>query len=283
MPDLWSEDCIQFIQDLLQWYQDNDFQLSLIAALYIDSTKHTQARSAFRDILQYTRITNVQSQFSDAYDHGKLAVYWFIALSQKPLDQDGHPPASVYDVIAITMSWHSTLQLSGLHIMEIAVKHVHKTISVSSDWLKKGSIWLRVIAPGEQRPHPNIRVDPWVRLHLDTLLGTQHYLPPEEAQWLKWSETAEKVHIAKAHLDFYDSLAKAEHEGANVVKPDPVLLRVFLWSKDHEVCTRTFKWCLDLASISQPTTSGDVNSTPMFIPGTMGYEWVEHFVHVLCK
>ena len=91
------------------------------------------------------------------------------------------------------------------------------------------------------------------------------------------------MHIAKARLDFYDSSAKAGHEGANVVKPDPELLRVFLWSEDYEVCTRTFKWHLDLASISQPTISGEVNSTRMFIPGIMGHEWDEHFVHVLCK
>ena len=281
--DLWSDDCIQYIRDLLQWYEDNEFQLSLIAALYIDSTKHTQARSAFEDLLQYTRITNIQSQFSNAYDHGKLAIYRYIALSQKPLDQDGQPPASVYDVIEKTISKDSTLQLHGLHIMDIAVKHVHKNISLSSDWLKKDYSWLYVIAPGQQYPSRYIRVDPWVLLHLDTLLATQLYLLPEEVQWLTWSETAENVHIAKARLDFYDSSAKAGHEEANVVKPDPRLLRVFLRSKDLEVCTRTFEWCLDLASISQPTTGGNTNSTPMFIPETMGYLWAEHFVHVLCK
>ena len=64
---------------------------------------------------------------------------------------------------------------------------------------------------------------------------------------------------------------------------DPELLRVFLWSKDYRVCTRTFKWCVDLASISQPAAHGDANCTPMFIPETMGYAWVEHFVHVLCQ
>ena len=281
--DLWSEECIRFIQDLLHWYQDDDFQLSLIAALYIDSTKHTQARSAFEDLLQYTRITNIQSQYLDAYDHGKLAVYWYIAVSQKPLNQDGHPPASVYDVLEKTISMNSTLQLRGLHIMEVAVKHIHTTRSVSSDWLEKYFDLLCLITPGEQRSRRCVSVDHWVRLHLDTLLATQYYLPPEEVQWLKWSETAEALHIANARLDFYDSSAMADHEGANAVKLDPELLRVFLWSKDYRVCTRTFKQCLDLASISQLTTGGDANSTPMFIPETMGYLWAEHFVHVLCK
>ena len=207
----------------------------------------------------------------------------YMALSQKPLNQDGRPPASVYNVIEKTISTDSTLQLRGLHIMEIAVKYVRKTISLSSDWLEKRGTLLRLIVPGEQHRHRYIWVDCWVLLHLDTLLATQHYISPEEVQWLKWSETAENVHIAKARLDFYDSSAKAGHEEANAVKPDPELLRVFLWSKDYEVCTRTFKWHLDLVSISQPTISGDVNSTLMFIPGTMGHEWVEHFVHVLCK
>ena len=281
--DLWSEECVQFIQDLLQWYQDDDFQLSLIAALYIDSTKHTQARSAFKDLLQHTRIKYIQSRFLDAYDRGKLAVYWYIALSQKPLDQDGHPPASVYDVIEKTISTDSTLQLRGLHIMEVAVKHVHKIIPLSSDLLEKRATRLRLIAPGEHHPRRYIGVDPWILLHLDTLLTTQHCLSPEEVQLLKWSNTPEEVHIAKARLDLYDSSAKAGCEVANWSKPDPELLKLFLWSEDRLVCTRAFVWCFDLASISPPATNRGANSTPMFMPQTMGCVWVEHFIHVLCK
>ncbi len=100
---------------------------------------------------------------------------------------------------------------------------------------------------------------------------------------LRWSGTCEEVHIAKACLDLYDSSAEAGREGAIGPDPDPALLRVFLWSEDHLVCTRTFKWCLDLASISQPATHGDAIRTPMFIPETLGYEWVEHFLHVICQ
>jgi hypothetical protein len=91
------------------------------------------------------------------------------------------------------------------------------------------------------------------------------------------------VHIAKARLALYDTLENAEHEGAKRPKPDPALLRVFLWSKDRGVCTHAFKWCLNLVPIGQYGTLGDANSTRMFIPETMGYEWVEHFIHVLCK
>jgi hypothetical protein len=38
----------------------NDFQLSLIAALYIDSTKQAHARSTFADLLKYTSITDIR-------------------------------------------------------------------------------------------------------------------------------------------------------------------------------------------------------------------------------
>ena len=281
--DLWSEDCIQLIKDLLQWYQDDDFQLSLIAALYIDSTKHAHARTTFEGLLKDTRIANIRSRFSDAYDHGKLAVYWYMALSQQPLDQEGHPPAGVYNVIEKTISVDSTLGVSGLHIMEIAVKHVHKTAPLPSDWLEKRSYGLRLVPPGEQYARSFITVDRWVLLHLDTLLATQLYLPPEEVKWLKWTDTPEKVHVASAHLDRYGSSAKAGHQEANEPKPDLELLRVFLWSKDFQVFGRAFKWCLNLASISQPPTDGDVDNTPMFIPETMRYEWVQHFTHVLCN
>ena len=167
--------------------------------------------------------------------------------------------------------------------MEIAVKHVHKTASLSSDWLKKLSFGLRIIAPGDKYDRYPTHVDHWVLLHLDTLLATQLYLPPEEVKGLRWSDTPEKVHIASARLDLYDSSAEAGREGPFGPKPDPELLRVFLWSEDRLVCMRTFKWCLDLASISQPDTRGDANSTPMFIPETLGYELVEHITHVLCQ
>jgi hypothetical protein len=282
--DLWSEDCIQFVKGLLQrdrvLYWHHDFQLSLIAALYIDSTRQAHARSTFADLLKHTRITYIWSQNPDAYDHGKLAAYWYMALSQKPLDQDRDPIATPYDVIENIITEHSTLQLSGLRILEIAVKHVHQTAPCSSDWLQRGPFGLRVIPP-DKRDKPSLRgVDHWVLLHLETLLAPQSYLLPEEVKELKWSDTPEKVHIAKTRLDLY---AKPEYEGSKGPTPDPELLRVFLWSRDIGVCTQAFKWCVELAPISHPGPTGDGDSTRVFIPETMGCEWVGHFVHVLCK
>src|SRR5258706_6459396 len=283
--DLWSEDCIQLVTDLLQldWgsYWHDDIQLSLIAALYIDSTRHAHARSTFADLLKYTRITNTQPRFSGAYDHGKLAVYWYMALSRKPLDQDLDRLTALYDVIENTITEHSTLQLSGLYILEIAVKHVHETADRPSDWLERQPSGL--IFKNAGRP-PMVGVDHLDWLHLESILAPQRYLLPEEVKELKWSDTPEAVHIAKARLDLYDSVAKADHEGAQWPMPDPELLRVFLWSEDITVCTQAFKWCIELVPISQqPGTPGDGDSAGMFIPETMGYEWVEHFVHVLCK
>ena len=285
--DLWSKECIQFVKDLLQWSWSSSwyhgFQLSLIAALYIDSTKQAHARSTFADLLKYTTVIETESDFSGAYDDGKLAVYLYMAVSQKPLEQRRYPLATLYDVIKNVITEHSILQLSGLRILEIAVKYVHKTASPSSDWLRKQSPNLQIIAPGQTLRTSLLSVDHWVLLHLDTLLAPQPYLLPEEVKELKWSDTPEKVHIARARLDLYDSLANAEHEGPKGTKPDPELLRLFLWAKDYSVCTDAFKWCLDLVPISPPGTLGDADSTRMFIPETMGSQWVEHCIHVLCK
>jgi len=291
--DLWSEDCIQFIKDLLQLYLgadvtgtvkwDNSFQLSLIAALYIDSTKQAHARAAFADLLIHTSITSYEFLWLDAYDQGKLAVYQYMAFSKKPLDQDRYPHATHRDVIWNTIDELSTLQLSGLRVLDMAVKYVHKTPPTGPKWLSKGPHGLYIWDPDRKPVTPLRRVDYWVLLHLDTLLSTQCYLLPEEVKELKWSDTPEKVHIATARLVLYDSLEKAEIEGANGPKPDPELLSMFLWSKDRWVCTHAFKCCLNLVTISQPGILADADSTSRFIPEIMGYEWVEHFIHVLCN
>ena len=283
--DLWSDDCIQFVTDILQWdwgsYWHHDIQLSLIAALYIDSTKQADARPTFGGLLKYTRITDTLSQFSDSYDRGKLAVYWYMALFQQPLDQDRDPFTFLYDVIENTITEHSTFRLSGLRILGIAVKHVHETAPCSSDWLKMRENGLTITNFSKR---PMVKVDHWVLFHLETILAPQRYLLPEELKKLKWSDTPEKVHIAKARLDLFDSLAKTGHKGAQGPKPDPELLRMFLWAKDITVCTQAFKLCVELVPISQqPSTLGETDSSRMFIPETMGDEWVEHFVHVLCE
>ena len=279
--DLWSADCIQFVQPLLQ--REDELRLPLIAALYIDSTKQAHARSTFADILRETKITNIRLQYSAAYDHGKLAVYWYMAVTQKALDQRRYPTAALYDVIERVIIEHSALQHSGLHILEMAVTHVHKTASSSSNWLTKLPYGLRVVAPVQDSRIPLADVDPWILLHLDTLLAPKAYIRSEEVKELEWSDTPEKVHIASARLALYDSLAKAEHNGAKGTQPDPELLRVFLWSKNHSVCTRAFKWCLELVPISQPSTRRGADDTGMFIPESMGHEWIGHFVHVLCS
>jgi hypothetical protein len=284
--DLWSVDCVHFIKDLLQGdspsYLLNDFQLSLVAALYIDSTKHAHARSTFADLLQYTNITNMVFQFSDAYDHGKLAVYLYMTVTRKPLRESHGPLPAFYGVIVNTITNHSTFQLSGLRILEIVVGHIQKAASTSSDWLRKLSSGLLICAHGQTITLPK-KIDHWVLLHLDTLLAPKSYLLAEEVRKLEWSDTPEKVHIAKTRLALYDSLTDARHEAGKGPKPDPGLLRVFLWSKNHEVCTRAFNWCLNLVPINQSGPPGGANSTSLFIPEAMGYEWVEHFIHVLCK
>ena len=279
--DLWSEDCIQIVKVLLQWqtssYLLNDFRLSLIAALFVDNTKQAHPHSTFEDLLEHISITNSIFQFSGAYDLGKLAVYMYMAVTQKPLRDDHDPLAAVYRVIEETLTKHSSIRLSDLHIIDIAVKHVHKTVSTSLDWLRKEPYRLVMSDPGHGFLAFIEDIDPWVLLHLETLLAPKSYLVPEELGKLEWSYTLEKVYIARARLDLYDSLA------GKGPKPDPGLLRVFLWSQDNGVCTRAFTWSLDLLPISRPGTPGGENSTSMFIPETLGYEWAEHFIRVLCK
>ena len=85
--DLWSEECIQIVEDLLQWrcspYLLNYFRLSLIAALHVDSTKQAHARNTFEDLLKHTSIADTEFEFSDAYDDGNLAIYSYMALDQE--------------------------------------------------------------------------------------------------------------------------------------------------------------------------------------------------------
>jgi len=224
MLDLWSEGCIQFVKDLLQLdqgsYWHHNFQLSLIAALYIESTKQVHAHSTFADLLKCTSIKDPALRYSDAYADGKLTVYWYMAISHKPLDQDCNPITTLHDVIQNAITEYLTLQLSGLRILEIAVKHAQKVTPCSLDWLKRVPFGLRVFYP-DRNHWGNLvcvghwvdlaHVDHWVLLHLDTLLAPQPYLLPEDVKGLKWSNRPGKVHIAKAQLDLYDSLATADH------------------------------------------------------------------------
>ena len=285
--DLWSKECIQLVTDLLQWdwpsHLLNDFQLSLIAALYIDSTKQAHARPAFADLLRHTSIKDIKFQFSDAYDHGKLAVYSYMALTREPPTRDHGPLYPLSVVIQKTIYERSTLQLHGLGILEMALKHVREPTASFPDWIRIWRGGIQYNFPGAFTSTFTSDMDHWVLLFLDTLLFPQPFLHPEDVKQLEWSDTPEKVHIAMRRLDLYDSLTKAVHEGANAPKADPELIRVLLWSTDHGVCNRAFNLCLDLVPISQPATSGGPNSTRTFIPETMGSEWVSHLIHVFCK
>ena len=184
--DLWSEECIQIIKTLFQWRTSssllNGFQLSLIAALYIDSTEQAHARSTFADLLKHTSTINPIFQFSDAYDHGKLAIYMYMAVTQEPLEEDHDPLAALYHIIGETITEQSKLQLSGLHIMGIAVKHAHKTASTSSVWLRKQGSRLLITLPSRNFVKWLGEIDHWVLLHLDTLLAPKSYLLPEEVE-----------------------------------------------------------------------------------------------------
>ena len=324
--DLWSDECVQFVRDILQWswkpYMLNDFRLSLIASLYIDSTKQAQAHTKFEALLKDTSIEDVSFKFSSAFDGGNLAIYSYIALTQKPLPWNPDP-LSVLHVIKYTISEYSTLQLSGLQILEIAVKHADKIAGSSPDWLRTVPSGLEMTLPGDSTRSAFIQIDHWILLHLGTLLYPRSYLPQEDVEDLEWSDTPETVHIARVRLDLYDSLANAEHKGHKVPKPDPKLLREFLWSNDHDVCTRAFNWCLDLVPTSQTRAhqgeadeavamerrkaqeqgdyrsresrtqkakageksgpSGEANNARMFIPEKMGREWIIQFIHVLCQ
>ena len=285
--DLWSDECIQFVKDIFQWdwqrYFLDDFRVSLIAALYIDSAKQAHARFTFADHFKYTNIEDIKIEFSDAYDGGKLAVYSYMAVTHKPVRWDHDPLYPLCVVIKDTINEYSTLQLSGLRILELAMKYFHKRAALSLNWLKTTQRNFEITLPGHPMHLCYIQADHWVLLHLDTLLPPQPHLPPEDVKMLEWSDTPAKVHIANARLNLYDSLARAEHEGPKGPMPDPKLLKVFLWSKDRDVCSRAFRWCLDLIAIHPSDTSGGANGTMVFPPETMGYEWVSHLVHLICK
>jgi hypothetical protein len=159
--DLWSDECIGFVKDLLLWdlrpsyfalRAINDFRLSLISALYIDSTKQAHTRFTFAELLGHTSITDFVFEFSDAYDHGMFAIYLYMAVTQKPLDEHhgplpGDPLPGAYRVIENIIHKGPTLQLSELRVLEFAVNQVQKTASTSSDWLRKGSESLIMSVP----------------------------------------------------------------------------------------------------------------------------------------
>ena len=298
--DLWSDGCIQLASSLLQphtrwsWFGTKlvwKFQLALVAALYTDSTKQTgHASTAFAKLVGLINIPKITEDawgWADAYDQTKLAGYWYMALFQEPIYQEYSQNAPVQDIgyiIRQTINHCSELRLPALHLLEFSVKHLRAMPSSSSIFFT-GDAGAGLYLSWTDADGPNLRssfqtLNPWTLLHLDTLLSPSSLLHQRAFKQLEWDGTPEQVHIAVARLALYDSSQGEEHKEP---EPDPHLLRLFLRSKDYAVCTGAFKCCLNLATISQLSSTGDIPSARMFIPETMGSHWVEHLIQVICS
>jgi len=299
--DLWSDHCVELASALLQpqthWSGTNAdhvwmFQLPLIAALYIDSTRQAgRASTTFAKLLKVTNIPDITMSvwaWADAYDYTKLAGYWYMALFQEPIYQNGtqnSPSQDIGNVIAQTIERCSEIRLSALYLLDASVKHLRATASDSIDLNRSGSRLGRSALALSRTPPTGVinhrmvlsePFDPWVFFHLETLFPRSSILMPVEFEQLVWTDTPEQVHIAKARLALYDSFEGKEHNGTKQLRPDPQVLTLFIWSNDYEACTGAFKWCLNLVTTSQP------NASAMFIPETVGHGWIEHLVEVLC-
>ena len=295
--NLWSDHCVALASALLQphthWLNFGadsvwDFQLALIAALYIDSTKQTgQVATAFAQLLTLTIIPEITMStwgFADAYDQTKLAGYWYTAVFQEPIYQEDSENSPVQDIGYIIMQIieHSfEMRLSALYLLDFSVAYLYGRSSPPSILLtmhKDGNLRLkRTDTNGSTIKYASGPFNPWILLYLDTLFSPNSFLHPEQ---LEWTGTPEQVYIAMARLDLYDSLQEEENKDTRQLKLEPDLLMLVLMSKDYVVCTHAFKCCLNLAS--QPSSSGDIQSAGTFIPGTMGHQWIEHLISVLC-
>jgi len=295
--DLWSDPCVEFASALLQpntdWSETNShdiwmFQLPLIAALYIDSTRHAgRARTAFSNLLTLPHIPDIAIGTwarTGPYGHVNLAVYWYMALFGEPLYPPGSPSQDIGHVIMQTVIHCSEIRLSALYLLDASVKHLHATATSSIEltrytFVNASSILaLSYTLPTGKINHDipeHKSINPWVLFHLDTLLVRSSILTPVEFEQLEWTETPEQVHIAKARLALYDPSEGEEHNGTGRLRPDPQVLKMFLWSKDYAVCTGAFKWCLNLVTLGQS------NAVGMFIPETVGSGWIEHLIQVL--
>jgi len=99
--DLWSDHCVELASALLQPHTHWSglsaadhvlmFQLPLISALYIDSTRQAgRASATFATLLKLSDIRDITMStwvWADVYDHTKLFGYWYMAIFQKPLYQ----------------------------------------------------------------------------------------------------------------------------------------------------------------------------------------------------
>ena len=295
--NLWSDGCIRLASALLQphtyWPTHHateiwKFQLPLIAALYIDSTKASAHPSgAFTQLLRSMYIPNIREDTwgcLSVYNQAKLAGYWYMVLFKAPIDQLDSPIQYIAHVIMQTIEHCSKLRLSALHLLDFSVRQLC-IIAPSSPNLRRSStsdLIMLTTPDGVGNYSADGPFNPWILLHLDTLFPHSSLLHASELEQLEWADTPGQVHIAKARLACYDSLQEDEHQETEQLRPEPHLLRLFLWSTNYSVCTSAFKWCLSLATIEQPSSSEDILGTGMFIPEMMGWQWVEHLGHVLC-
>ena len=309
--DLWSDDCVELASGLLQphahWSRPHShwmgpsaddvskFQLALIAALYIDSTKQAgHASTAFRHLLNLTNITTITKEiwgWAGVYDQAKLASYWYMAISKQPLYQDdsrvqdNSPVQDIGYVILQIILDCTEISLSILHLLDISAKHLCAMASSSPNSFRRARdsdsiLW--TTPNGRMTHHVTPWFGDWALLHLDTLFSPDSVIKPDELMRLKWADSPEQVYIANARLALYDSLQGEKFKGPTQLQPDPHLLKMFLWSKDYDVCTGAFKCCLHLATSSHPSSPGDVDIAGMFIPEAMGHQWIEHLMQVLC-
>ena len=300
--DLWSDECIGLASALLNDWLEPDilfpqssvhdvlnFQFALITALYIDSTK--QADHASTTLTSFFRPANIMNitketlQWTDVYDQAKLASYWYMALFQQPLEYE-YGVQDIRFVILEAIVCCSEIRLPALHLLDFSMKDLCAMACPPSTLftMHRYGDHLTWTAPGSQVTDKHWLFNDWVLLHLDTLFSPSHIIHPNELAQLEWADTPEQVHIAKARLALYDALQEQGKElmQTQQFKPEPDLFKLFLWSKDYEVCTGAFKWCLNLAALNQASSNGDVDIAGMLFPGAMGYQWIEHFIQVLC-
>ena len=278
--NLWSDECVKCARYLLKpchWprFKHDDirkFRLALIAALYIDSTKQGhQAATSFASLLKDTDIPDIKEGtwgWAGAYDQTRLAGYWYTAVF-KVAPENSHLGDIIMQIIIQIKKEPSEMTLSALHLLDYSVKYLCERsptstlLTMDPDGLCLK--WADTDGPARSFAwNPFRDFDPWLLLHLETLFPQSHVLCQTDCEQLKWDDAPVHVHMAMSRLVCYDS---------KKTKPEPDLLNLFLTSKDYDVCTGAFSWCLNLAS-----SAGDIQR--VFIPRC---QWVENLIRVLCE
>jgi len=213
LDDLWSDHCVELASALLQphtrWseidvYCVSRFQLPLIAALYIDSTR--QAGRAFTDFAKLLKLPNITGittrtwEYVDLYDQMKLAGYWYVALFQEPRDHPGignYPFRDIGDVTMRTIEHRLVITLSALYLLDLSVEHLHATASSSINLDRRDesrTVTLRLLCTLPTGPidYPitmRVPFNPWLLFHLDTLFPQSSLLTQVEFDQLNSPDT----------------------------------------------------------------------------------------------